>query len=125
MPTWTMEARQPDQTITMNGREHYRRKARTAASWRKHAWAHALRDLKRPHLAEQLAAVQVDFGVPDVGRRRDPHNWAPTVKPILDGLTDAKVWTDDDFKHVAVLPSTFYRSTVPTYRVTITWDDDA
>ena len=28
-------------------------------------------------------------------RRRDPHNYYPTVKPIVDGLVDAGVWPDD------------------------------
>lgn len=28
--------------------------------------------------------------------RADPGNAAPTVKPILDGITDAGIWADDD-----------------------------
>jgi hypothetical protein len=33
-------------------------------------------------------------------RRRDPANWAPTAKAVIDGLVDAKVFTDDDHKHL-------------------------
>ena len=29
-------------------------------------------------------------------RRSDAPNWYPTVKALLDGFTDAEIWTDDD-----------------------------
>ena len=35
------------------------------------------------------------FGTNRPNQRRDPHNFTPTVKYILDGLTEAKVWPDD------------------------------
>ncbi|KXT73153.1 Phage protein [Streptococcus sp. DD10] len=31
-------------------------------------------------------------------RKYDPPNWSPTVKAILDGLTDAGVWVDDNYE---------------------------
>lgn len=37
---------------------------------------------------------------PPTRRRMDPPNLWPTAKAILDGLTDASWWSDDDFKHV-------------------------
>lgn len=37
---------------------------------------------------------------PPTERRVDPPNFYPTVKPLIDGLTDASVWDDDDWKHV-------------------------
>lgn len=33
-------------------------------------------------------------------RRRDPANWYPSVKALIDGFTDAGVWPDDDSGHV-------------------------
>lgn len=30
-------------------------------------------------------------------RKYDPPNWSPTTKALLDGLTDAEIWTDDNF----------------------------
>lgn len=36
-------------------------------------------------------------------RRRDPHNWTPTVKAIVDGLVDAGVWPDDNSDWVATV----------------------
>lgn len=37
---------------------------------------------------------------PPSNRRVDPPNFYPTVKPIIDGMTDAGVWDDDDWKHL-------------------------
>jgi Holliday junction resolvase RusA-like endonuclease len=40
------------------------------------------------------------IAAPPTRRRMDPPNLWPTAKAILDGLTDASWWADDDFKHV-------------------------
>lgn len=40
------------------------------------------------------------IAAPPTRRRMDPPNLWPTAKAILDGLTDASWWDDDDFKHV-------------------------
>lgn len=40
------------------------------------------------------------IAAPPTRRRMDPPNLWPTAKAILDGLTDASWWSDDDFKHV-------------------------
>ena len=29
-------------------------------------------------------------------RRRDPNNWWPTIKALIDGMVDAGVWVDDN-----------------------------
>lgn len=39
--------------------------------------------------------VYVSIPVPGE-RRRDPHNWTPTMKAIIDGVTRAGVWPDDN-----------------------------
>jgi hypothetical protein len=36
-----------------------------------------------------------------VKRDRDPANWYPMAKAMVDGFTDACLWTDDNYKHVA------------------------
>lgn len=33
-------------------------------------------------------------------RRLDPPNLYPTVKHLIDGITDAQLWVDDDWKHM-------------------------
>lgn len=40
------------------------------------------------------AWVQAVFHFGD-GRRRDVHNYLPTVKACIDGFTDANLWEDD------------------------------
>lgn len=37
---------------------------------------------------------------PPSKRRMDPPNFYPTVKAIIDGLTDASWWEDDNFQHL-------------------------
>ncbi|MBS2531982.1 hypothetical protein KGQ20_04285 [Catenulispora sp. NF23] len=33
-------------------------------------------------------------------RRLDPHNWGPSAKAAIDGLVDAAVLPDDDWRHL-------------------------
>src|SRR5262249_41737140 len=40
------------------------------------------------------AYVQAHFSFGDF-RRRDVHNWLPTIKACIDGFTDAGLWEDD------------------------------
>lgn len=60
-------------------------------------------------------------------RRADPPNAWPTVKAILDGLTDAGIWADDDDTHVVA--TTFRRdpgkSPTGTYRIRLVLTDQA
>lgn len=44
-----------------------------------------------------LPPCEVFISLPMVGaHRRDPHNYFPTVKAIIDGLVDAQLWPDDN-----------------------------
>lgn len=66
---------------------------------------------KALRLAAKTAATNADLGpyakvhvtafigYPRAGKA-DPGNAAPVVKALLDGLTDAGVWPDDDSAHV-------------------------
>lgn len=36
-------------------------------------------------------------------RRIDPPNMYPTVKPLIDGMTDANIWEDDDHTHLTTM----------------------
>lgn len=43
----------------------------------------------------------VSIGVsPPTSRRCDPPNYYPTIKPLIDGLTDSLWWQDDNFNHL-------------------------
>lgn len=40
---------------------------------------------------------------PPTRRRMDPPNWYPTVKALIDGMTDAKLWSDDNHEIIRAL----------------------
>lgn len=44
--------------------------------------------------------VECAIAYPPSAHRADPANAASTVKPLVDGLTDAGLWVDDDSTHV-------------------------
>lgn len=55
-------------------------------------------DYEIPPLHTYFTVQTIVF--PPTRRRLDPPNLYPTVKPILDGGTDAGMWPDDDFGHL-------------------------
>jgi hypothetical protein len=81
--------------ISANDRTHWAVKARSTRALRKHAAA------STRHILIQADAVHV---AAFIGYLRngtaDPSNAAPTVKALIDGMTDAGVWPDDDHTHV-------------------------
>lgn len=50
--------------------------------------------------------------------RCDAPNLYPTIKPIIDGFTDAGLWEDDDYKHIR---DTIFRYNPTPTRVKGTW----
>lgn len=85
--------------LQSNQRLHYHIKA---------ARTRYLRSLARDTglaLAHQLNAPFEHYAVnvvvsPPTARRFDPPNIYPTAKALIDGLTDAAWWEDDDFRHL-------------------------
>jgi hypothetical protein len=100
--TLTVEFDIPAKCLTMNQRLHWAQKAKISRLWRDAA-AEAARAhvLGGSRLARYVGELQqppslVTVHLPVKGnRRRDPHNWFPTIKPIIDGLVDAGFWPDD------------------------------
>ena len=94
----------------MNDRGHWSTRYKLTRAWRE-ASAAAAHGLGRSPLKRGRGPceVRVQFPVRDPGRRRDPHNTAPTVKAIVDGLVDASVWPDDTPEWVRVADPTFYK----------------
>lgn len=87
--------------LSANDRLHWAEKARRTKALRAMGgWA---TDLPTGLGTTHVAAF---IGYPRNGRA-DPSNAAPTVKALIDGLTDAGVWPDDDSTHV--LGPTFLR----------------
>lgn len=80
--------------ITANDRLHWRAKAAHTKEWRDIAAWHARR---LPQLKQALVVCELRF---TDARRRDPANWSPTAKAVIDGFVDALVFPDDNHKHV-------------------------
>jgi hypothetical protein len=106
---WQVTFTQPTTRMSMNDRTHWRKRHRRTKTWRHAAFYAAVAQLGASPAARVRPPcfVRVIFPVPDPGRRRDPHNQAPTVKAIVDGLVDAGVWRDDTPDQVAILDPRF------------------
>jgi Holliday junction resolvase RusA-like endonuclease len=110
----------PAPRLNLNDRLHWAQRAKHVKAWRHTTCdntANAWRNFPP-------ATVEVVFGVPNPGLRRDPHNWMPTVKAIIDGLVDAGVWADDDSTHVTVLEPRFAKGKGVTVCITPRTKDD-
>lgn len=82
--------------LSANDRMHWAPKSKATKYLRQYGWAIATnegaQDLGPCHVAAFI-------GYPR-GGKADPANAAPTVKALIDGMTDAGVWPDDDHTHV-------------------------
>lgn len=87
----------PAPYLNANDREHWAPRARKVRAWRNAAAAEGRRYTIAAHGAPYDVFVCLD--VPDQ-RRRDPANYAPVVKCLVDGLTDAGWWPDDTPEYV-------------------------
>lgn len=109
--------------LTSNMRSHWAEKARRTKELRQTARLCGRRFAIKPPVftRREPCTVVVEISIP-TPRRFDPMNASPTVKALLDGLTDAGWWDDDDSKTVK---SVTYKLGKPTgvkglYRVTVT-----
>lgn len=82
--------------LNSNNRLHRHAHAKIAARWRA-AGAEAV----HPSLGTITRKVRAIAHIqkPRAGRY-DPNNFWPTVKPLLDGMVDAGLLTDDDHEHL-------------------------
>ena len=92
---FTIEA--PCAFLNVNERPHYHQKAKLTKAWREAAAEHAERfatmNLRIP--------VRIVAHIHKPGNRRwDPANYMLTTKACVDGMVDAGLFADDDWKHV-------------------------
>ena len=87
----TITVKAPGPLMNMNDHHHWRVRGPAAKAWRLAAFIAATNG---DHHDFYPSWVQLSLPVADK-RRRDPHNYAPTVKHVIDGLVDAGVWPDD------------------------------
>ena len=86
----------PARMLNLNDGGHWAPRAARVKAWREATYWHA----KAARILEQPPShVQVTLPVVS-NRRRDPNNWSPTVKAIVDGLVDAGVFVDDNSQWV-------------------------
>lgn len=94
----------------MNQRKHWRWVAGQKKVWRETAHILGLTKVKEAQALTRGRKALVQFAFPvSQNRRRDPHNYYPTIKPIIDGLTDAGFWPDDTPEYVATREPMFYK----------------
>ena len=97
-PIWTLdEILIPSaQMLSLNDRGDRRRTAPTVKNLRTTAMIRA-----RAAGIGQLERLRLVawFRFPDVSRR-DPHNYMPTLKAMVDGFIDAGILPDDDRRHL-------------------------
>ena len=90
--------------ISANDRMHWRERASRTKRLRRRGWLEARRNGLLP-MRRAFLTVHVQYAN---GGRADPANAYPTVKALVDGLTDFGVLTDDDSKHLPAM--TFKRA---------------
>lgn len=99
--TVSFEFLQPSELLNMNDRDPWYVVRPRAKSWRAAAYIAAMQHIEPPR---QLPPALVELTLPVVDRRRrDPHNFAPTLKHVVDGLVDAGLWPDDTPEYVRTL----------------------
>lgn len=89
-----------NQMISANDRLHFQQKAKITRFLRELAKYEGQNTLKDwyglPFTEDKPCKVSVVIFSPTL-RKYDPPNWSPTTKALLDGLTDAEFWTDDNY----------------------------
>jgi crossover junction endodeoxyribonuclease RusA len=99
------------------------RHTKQVRAWREAGRLCAFNGRRRPRIPN-LATVTVFFGTDRPNQRRDPMNWYPTVKALVDGLTDARFWPDDDASYVLIAQPVFTADIKPAHFVIqIDWDE--
>lgn len=93
--------------ISSNARIHHMERAKRTRQIRQHARAAALAIARQAGHARRLPIwasqnpCHVRIRISNPTRQKfDPANASPAAKAILDGITDAGLWTDDDHRVV-------------------------
>lgn len=118
----TILAAKPGPLINMNNRGKWDR-INGNIVWRDAAYWWAKRNRLVCRGAQGPVEVWIEFGTDQPNKKRDPHNFYPTIKAILDGFTRAAVWADDDSEHVRTFEPTFVDTiTKDSLRITLAWE---
>ena len=86
--------------LTANDRMKWQPKARRTAMLRDRAKYQSLNALRAGTLKPAFGRVRVTAGIQYRAGRADPANAYPTIKALIDGMTDAGVFVDDSSQYV-------------------------
>lgn len=88
--------------------------------WTRAVYYAALASKERPREPLPFAAVEIVYFFPD-RRRHDADNYCG--KFVLDGLTKAKIITDDDFAHIRLMVVGRYDKANPRTEIRVTEEE--
>ena len=97
VPSWTLVIPAPARWLNLNNRRDRRTETPDRSTWRDTAGWRA-KQAKLPHLQHAHITATLRFRENRV--RRDPHNYTPTLKAVIDGLVDVGLLPDDDATHL-------------------------
>jgi endodeoxyribonuclease rusA len=104
--------------LTANQRLHWPTRMRRTRILRAYAASEArIHGLAGQRLGPSMITAMIGY---QTATRADPANAAPTVKAIIDGLVDARVWDDDDHTHIPSVAFTRDPSKAPKGTHTVT-----
>ncbi|MGQ7329569.1 hypothetical protein ACTGUS_11095 [Streptococcus suis] len=81
--------------LNANDRPHWTQKAKITAYLRRIAFLKLSEGKYTTYTKKRPCGLVVTIYAP-TERRMDPPNFYPTVKALVDGMTDAGIWTDDN-----------------------------
>ncbi|HFU3818978.1 TPA: hypothetical protein ACGO74_000179 [Streptococcus suis] len=81
--------------LNANDRMNWAQKAKITAYLRHAAFLKVSEGKYTTHTKKRPCGLLVTIYAP-TKRRMDPPNFYPTVKALIDGMTDAGIWTDDN-----------------------------
>ena len=112
----------PGALVSLNDRLHWVQANELRKLWQASAFYLVAQNRIKP-LTVFPVTVSVTFTTKTPNQRRDPHNFTPTLKHLIDGFTMAGLWPDDDSKHVRTLEPVFVAGDGRKFTVDITWED--
>jgi len=118
-----IQGTRPCALMSMNDRLHWAKNAEMTKLWQEAAFWVAKQNRLQP-LTDFPVEVTVTFTRKRDGRI-DPHNFFPTVKHLIDGLTMAGLWPDDDSTHVITREPRFVPGDGRMFQIAIEWEDHA